>query len=142
MIAATRLTPYIPPVPAQHAQTGAQSKKQSGLTAMVGMAGVLYGITTTHCSSDTAIRLASKVAGTEPAKDPIIVNDALGELCNMVAGNFKAKISSLADHCMLSVSTVITRENYALQSAELSESLNIPRAFEGSQIRVCLITQS
>jgi hypothetical protein len=43
---------------------------------------------------------------------------------------------------MLSVSTVITRENYALQSAELSESLNIPRAFEGSQIRVCLITQS
>jgi hypothetical protein len=48
MIAATRLTPYIPPVPAQHAQTVAQSKKQSGLTAMVGMAGVLYGITTTQ----------------------------------------------------------------------------------------------
>ena len=106
------------------------------------MAGVLCGITTIHCSSDTAIRLASKMAGTEAAKDPNIVNDALGELCNMVAGNFKAKISSLADHCMLSVSTVITRENYALQSAELSESLNIPRAFEGSQIRVCLITQS
>ena len=66
----------------------------------------------------------------------------LGELCSMVAGNFKAKISSLADHCMLSVSTVITGENYALQSAEPSESLNIQLAFEGSQIRVSLITQS
>lgn len=142
MMAATRLTPYVPPAPAQHVQSVARTKKQSGLTAMVGMAGVLCGITTIHCSSDTAIRLASKMAGDEAAKDPNIVNDALGELCNMVAGNFKAKISSLADHCMLSVSTVITGENYALQSAEPSESLNIQLAFEGSQIRVSLITQS
>jgi chemotaxis protein CheX len=104
------------------AHSAAQTKKQSGLTAMVGMAGLLCGITTIHCSTDTAIRLASKMAGTEAAKDPNIVSDALGELCNMVAGNFKAKIPSLADRCMLSVSTVITGENYALQSAEPNPS--------------------
>jgi chemotaxis protein CheX len=106
------------------------------------MAGVLCGITTIHCSTDTAIRLASKMAGTEAAQDPNIVNDAIGELCNVVAGNFKAKIPSLADHCMLSVSTVITGENYALQSAEPSESLQVSLLFESSPIHISLITQS
>jgi chemotaxis protein CheX len=109
---------------------------------MVGMAGVLCGITTIHCSTDTAIRLASKMVGDEGAKDPNIVNDAMGELCNMVAGNFKAKVSSLADHCILSVSTVITGEKYALQSAEPSESLQISLLFESSPIHISLITQS
>ena len=109
---------------------------------MVGMAGVLCGITTIHCSSDTAIRLASKMAGDEAAKDPNIVGDAMGELCNMIAGNFKAKITSLADHCMLSVPTVITGENYAFQSPEPSESVQVSRLFESSPIHISLITQS
>jgi len=66
----------------------------------------------------------------------------LGELCSMVAGNFKAKISSLADHCMLSVPTVITGENYAFQSPEPSESVQVSRLFESSPIHISLITQS
>jgi chemotaxis protein CheX len=142
MMASARLTPYIPPAPDQRGPAAAQSHKQSGLTAMVGMARVLCGMTTIHCSTESAIRLASKMAGDEAAKDPKIVNDAIGELCNMVGGNFKAKIPSLADHCMLSVSTVITGENHALQSAEPSESLHVPLVFEGAQIQVSLITQS
>jgi chemotaxis protein CheX len=144
MMASTRLTHLIPPASAQLAQPPAptQTQNQSGLTAMVGIAGVLCGIITIHCSTETAIRLASKMAGDEAAKDPIIVNDAIGELCNMVAGNFKAKVSSLADHCMLSVSTVITGENYALQSAEPSESLQVSLLFESSPVHISLITQS
>jgi hypothetical protein len=86
--------------------------------------------------------LASKMAEDEAAKDPNIVSDATGELCNMVAGNFKAKITSLADHCMLSVRTVITGENYTLQSAEPSESLQVALLFESSPIQISLITQS
>jgi len=142
MMASARLTPYVPLAPDQHAQLAAPTQKQSGLTAMVGMAGVLCGMTTIHCSTDTAIRLASKMAGTEAAKDSNIVNDAMGELCNMVAGNFKPKFTSLADHSMLSVSTVITGENYALQSAEPSESLQVSLLFESSPIQISPITRS
>ena len=82
------------------------------------------------------------MAGQEASKDPSIVSDAIGELCNMVAGNCKAKVPSLPDHCMLSVSTVITGENYALQSAEPSESLLVVFPFESSPIQISLITQS
>ena len=99
-------------------------------------------ITTVHCSANTAILLATKLAGDEAAKDPNIVSDAIGELRNMVAGNFKFKISSLSDHCMLSVSTVITGQNDALQSAEPGESLQVAVLFESSPIHISLTTQS
>ena len=109
---------------------------------MVGMAGALCGMTTIRCSSATAIRLATKMAGDEAAKDPNIVSDAMGELCNMVAGNFKAKITSLADHCMLSVPTVISGDNYVMQAVEPSEILQVALNFEASPIHISLITQS
>jgi chemotaxis protein CheX len=109
---------------------------------MVGMAGALRGMTTICCSSDTAIKLARKMAGDEAAKDPNIVSDSMGELCNMVAGNFKAKVTSLADHCMLSVPTVISGDNYLMQAVEPSEILQVAPDFEASPIYSSLITQS
>ena len=140
MMAGARLTPFVPPA----SEPGAEAvpQEQSGVTAMVGMAGALCGMTTIRCSGDTAITLATKMAGDEAAKDSNIVSDAMGELCNMVAGNFKAKVTSLADHCMLSVPTVITGDNYVMQAAEPSEVLQVALNFEASPIWVSLITQS
>jgi chemotaxis protein CheX len=140
MMAGARLTVYVPPA----LEPGAEpvSQPQSGITAMVGLAGVLCGMITIRCSSDTAIKLASKMAGDEAAKDPNIVGDAMGELCNMVAGNFKAKVTSLSDHCMLSVPTVISGDNYVMQAAEPSESLQVALNLDNSPIWISLITQS
>jgi chemotaxis protein CheX len=140
MMACARLTPFVPPA----ADPSAESvpAPMSGQTAMVGMAGALCGMTSISCSAETAIKLASKMAGDEAAKDPAIVSDAMGELCNTVAGNFKAKITSLADHCMLSVPTVISGDNYVMQAAEPSEVLQVALDFNGSPIRISLITQS
>jgi chemotaxis protein CheX len=140
MMASARLTAYVPPA----VEPGAEpvSQTQSGVTAMVGLAGVLCGMITIRCPSYTAIKLASKMAGDEAAKDPNIVGDAMDELCNMVAGNFKAKVTSLADHCMLSVPTVISGDNYVMQAAEPSEFLTVALSFDGSPIWISLITQS
>jgi chemotaxis protein CheX len=140
MMAGTRLVPYVATAPDPAAEP--LPERRSEQTAMVGMAGALCGMTTIRCSAETAIRLASKMAGDEAAKDPNIVSDALGELCNMVAGNFKAKVSSLADHCMLSVPTVISGDNYAIQAAEPSDALQVPLSFDGAQIRISLVIQS
>jgi chemotaxis protein CheX len=140
MMAGARLTAYVPPTLEPGAE--AVSQPQSGITAMVGLAGALCGMITIRCSSNTAIKLASKMAGDEAAKDPNIVGDAMGELCNMVAGNFKAKVTSLADHCMLSVPTVISGDNYVMQAAEPSESLQLALNLDNSPIWISLITQS
>ena len=57
-------------------------------------------MTTIRCTRTTATKLAALMLGEEAVSNPASARDALGELCNMVAGNFKAKITGLADACM------------------------------------------
>lgn len=132
MMAGARLVPS--PTP-----TADPSGKQ---TAMVGMAGALCGMTTIRCTSATAEKLASLMLGGDAASKPSTVRDALGELCNMVAGNFKSKISTLSDHCMLSVPTVITGEDYVMQTPDPNEGFQVALAFEGEPVWVTIVIHS
>ena len=109
------------------------------VTAMVGMAGALCGMTNIRCAKATATRCAALMLGKAGATDPSASGDALGELCNMVAGNFKSKISTLADHCMLSVPTVITGADYSVESSEPTEVVLVPLLFEGRPVWVSLV---
>lgn len=87
-------------------------------TAMVGLAGALCGVLSIRCSASLAAVIASKMLG-EPVESANAADqlcDALGEICNMVAGNFKARIEGLQEKCMLSVPTVITGQDYNLHS--------------------------
>jgi len=108
-------------------------------TAMVGMAGALCGMTALRCAKATASRFAALMLGEAAAADPSSSGDALGELCNMVAGNFKSKISTLADHCMLSVPTVITGDSYSMDTSSPTECVTVPLLFEGQPLWVSLI---
>ncbi len=108
-------------------------------TAMVGMAGALCGMTTLRCGKATASRFAALMLGEAAASDPSSSGDAIGELCNMVAGNFKSKISTLADHCMLSVPTVITGDSYSMDTSAPTETITVPLLFEGQPIWVSLL---
>jgi chemotaxis protein CheX len=123
------------PSPAEGGPRGEQ-------TAMVGMAGALCGMATIQCSKAVAAKCASLMLGGDAASNPGTANDALGELCNMVAGNFKAKISTLADHCMLSVPTVISGENYCMETAQPSERMVVPLLYEGNSVWVTLIVHT
>ena len=82
------------------------------MTAIVGLAGSLCGLFSIRCSRATAVKLATKMLGIEPDEKAGEVMDALGEVCNMVAGSFKSRIPLIADTCMLSVPTTISGEDY------------------------------
>ena len=111
-------------------------------TAMVGLAGGLCGMVTVRCSQPTAAKLASLMLGVDGTSSPSTTRDGLGELCNMIAGNFKSKISNLADHCLLSVPTVITGENYSLETVEPAEGVTVALTFGEEPIWVALIVHS
>jgi chemotaxis protein CheX len=66
------------------------------------------------------------------------VQDAFGEVCNMIAGSFKAKIAGLADGCALSVPTVISGKDYALHSLANGERYEVIFSFEGNPLSVTL----
>lgn len=79
-------------------ESGAMVKNE--FTAMVGLAGALCGILTICCSAETAREIARCMLG-DAVDSEDQVSDALGEVCNMVAGNFESgaaqmKASSVA----------------------------------------------
>ena len=108
------------------------------LTAMVGLAGQLCGVLSIRGDARTASRMASKMLGVETDRLDENVRDAIGEICNMVAGNFKSKIAHLANGCSLSVPTVIIGGDYRFYPLANSDHTEVSLGFEGAPIWVTL----
>jgi chemotaxis protein CheX len=89
-----------------------------------------------RCEGKAASFMTSKMLGVPLDKVGPKVADALGEVCNMVAGNFKNKILGLAEGCMLSPPTVITGSDYDLHSMSDSPAVEIRMLFESMPIVV------
>jgi chemotaxis protein CheX len=108
------------------------------VTAMVGLAGQLCGVLSVRCDGKAATLMTSKMLGVALDKVGPEVADALGEVCNMVAGNFKNKIAGLAEGCMLSPPTVITGSDYNLHSMADSPAVEVRMLFENMPIVISL----
>lgn len=109
------------------------------VTSMVGLAGELCGVLSVRCNGKTAVLMASKMLGVVLDKvGPPEAADAIGEVCNMVAGNFKNKISGLSERCMLSPPTVITGSDYNMRILQDSPPLEVRLVFEGMPILISL----
>jgi CheY-specific phosphatase CheX len=85
------------------------------VTGMVGIAGALSATFSLACSINSASKIASQMLGVAVEEAEAQKSDAIGEICNMVAGQFKAKIGLEAE-CMLSVPTIVTGKHYELHS--------------------------
>jgi chemotaxis protein CheX len=119
-------------LPSEHQEAG------DDVTAMVGLAGQLCGVLSVRCDGKAAALMTSKMLGVPLDKVGADVSDALGEVCNMVAGNFKNKIAGLAEGCMLSPPTVVTGSDYSLHSLAESPGLAISLLFERMPLVVSL----
>jgi chemotaxis protein CheX len=108
------------------------------VTAMVGLAGQLCGVLSVRCDNEAAALMTSKMLGVELDKVGPEVSDALGEVCNMVAGNFKNKIAGLAEGCLLSPPTVVTGSDYSLHSMTEFPELELRLLFERMPIVISL----
>ena len=126
MLAYSLQVPSVPP-----------SDQGLDITAMVGLAGELCGILTVRCSTQTAARMAARMLGTDLETAGPEKWDAMGEICNLVAGNFKHKIPGLGDGCMLSPPVVISGAEYSLH-AMIEDEVHTVLLFEGEPIVVCL----
>ncbi len=118
-----------------------EHKPNEEFTAMVGLAGALCGILTVCCDGKTAGEAAKRMLG-DTADSQQQVADALGEICNMIAGNFKIKLAGTDGRCMLSVPTVISGGEYSFHSLAEGTSVEAVMLFEGAPIAVRLQLES
>ena len=84
-------------------------------TAVIGLAGPINGVFAVRCDEKTAIGIACGMLGMNEEEAKAEVWDALGEVCNMVAGNFKAKTGGRGETSVLSVPTVIHGHDYRVR---------------------------
>jgi chemotaxis protein CheX len=117
---------------------GAESDLSQPVTSMVGLAGALCGVLSVRCEQKAAMIMTSKMLGVSLDKVGPEVPDALGEISNMIAGNFKNKITGLGDGCMLSPPTVISGSDYILYSIADKPALATRLLFEDMPLMVSL----
>jgi len=72
------------------------------IAAKVVFSGAVEGCCMVEFPAAAAKRLTDAFLGTEGAWDDAMVEDAVGELCNMIAGGWKSKLGSVDAACQLS----------------------------------------
>ncbi len=84
------------------------------ITAVVGLAGALSGACVVRVYQKVALGIAEALTGMPMTALDETVKDAMGEVCNMVAGAWKGSLPEIAARCMLSVPAVVTGTDYQL----------------------------
>jgi len=95
------------------------------ITAMVGFAGFFTGLVSVHVPQTLALRFTSSMLGMDVTEMNDDVNDALGEIANMIAGSFKHHLSREGQEVKLSTPSVVTGEEYVVTTGAVSDTLTL-----------------
>ena len=101
------------------------------VTALVGIAGAIRAKIILKGRRESAAQLALQMIGIAP-EDPGAAKaalDAFGEMGNILAGYFKAKVG-LGDACKLSVPTIIAGGSYQFRSSGSFERIELSLQYE------------
>jgi chemotaxis protein CheX len=97
-----------------------------GVMAFVGIAGPWVGSGVISCTASFACRVCELFLMTEAVAVSEEVLDAVGELANMIIGNFKTAAEAMVGPLGLSVPTVIYGRNFTSKSLGNNDWLVLP----------------
>lgn len=108
------------------------------LTAMVGLAGTYNGLVSVHLPWPLALSFTSLMLGMEVKEIDDDVNDAMGEIANMVAGSFKQHLSKGGSDIQLSTPSVVNGSDYVVSSGSGLENITLKFATDEEWFMVSL----
>jgi chemotaxis protein CheX len=107
-----------------------------GVMAFVGVAGPWMGNGIISCSATFACRLCATFLMTEASAVNEEVLDAVGEIANMVIGNFKTVAEGVVGPLNLSVPTVIYGRNFTSKSLGNNDWVVMPFTCEDEKFEI------
>lgn len=128
-------------VPCTHVHEPPAEERET-ISAVIGLAGAMSGACVLHSSERVALRMAEFLTGMTLTELDATVKDAVGEICNMIAGAWKGKLPALASGCMLSTPTVVTGTNYQLHTQRAEFQIERYYAFENFAFSFSIICES
>jgi chemotaxis protein CheX len=99
--------------------------KQS-ITGMVGLAGTHKGVLAVHFPKQIALDVTSSFLGMDVGEINEDVQDAIGEIANMLGGNLKTILSDRGRDIQLSLPSTISGDEYAFSSQADAEQIILP----------------
>jgi chemotaxis protein CheX len=100
-------------------------------TAIVGFSGAMRGSCQIRLDSRAARSIASAMLGGVAVEEgDASIDDAVGELCNMLAGGWKNQVPGLSSNCSLSPPTVISGWNYRVHTSAGSKKMSRSYSFD------------
>jgi chemotaxis protein CheX len=119
----------------------ATSHFKNSVTAMVGLAGTCNGIVCLHTSQTLALSLTAQMLGMDISEVNDDVDDALGEIANMVGGSFKHHLSNNGDDIKLSTPSVVTGTDYSFSSGRSGDALTVVFSANGEEFLVSIVLE-
>lgn len=114
------------------------------MIAMVGLTGRLAGVVSVHCTSAGAREMAARMlqGAAMDGDEEDLARDAVGEVCNMVAGSLKTKLGAAGVDCRLSVPTIVAGGSCVMTMENQGVRVEAPFQFAGAPLRVVLDLQN
>ncbi len=122
--------------PSDHQEPGAVD----GVVSLLGFTGPWTGTGMFYCSDNLACKLGSALLMTEVAEVNGEVLDGIGELANMILGNFKETIETRTGPLALTIPTVVYGKNFQTRSPVLASWTIVPFKVADNtfEVRVCM----
>ena len=108
------------------------------LTAMVGMVGRYNGLVCIKLPLPLALSFTSLMLGMKVTEIDDDVNDAMGEIANMIAGSFKQHLSKGGSDIQLSTPSVVNGSDYVVSSGSNLENITLKFASDEEWFMVSL----
>lgn len=99
---------------------------QHSITGMVGLAGTHKGVLAVHFPNQVAMDVTSSFLGMEVDEINADVQDAIGEIANMLGGNLKTILSDRGKDIQLSLPSTISGEEYSFSSQAEVDQIILP----------------
>ena len=115
--------------------------ESQSVMAVIGFGGILSGACVLHCGAKAAQEMAGHMTGITFAALDATVQDAIGEICNMVAGGWKGRIPELSAGCGMSVPAVITGCDYKVRVHTPQFQIQRWYAFDDVEFTVTIVCE-
>lgn len=108
----------------------------NSISGVIGLAGTHKGVLAIHIPHQVAIAITSSFLGMDVEEINSDVEDAIGELANMLGGNVKSILSEKGRDINLSLPTTISGQHYDYQTNKDAETIVILLKCETGQFAI------
>ena len=135
----TMLRMQMRPVPVQ----AGFGNDETHVAGVVGFIGKLSGVVYVYTTQSFARRITGTFLG---LKDPEIggemVNDAIGELANMLVGQMKSRLTDRGIPCVLTIPSVVRGSHFSVEAISSTEGHVFSYEAEGNRIFIHFLLKS